>query len=253
MYSLTIDCSAPEAELRAAELWDAGCCGIQEEDLPGGHVRLRAFFDSKPDLPGEVYDEPDTDWEAATRAAWPARKIGCTLYVAADWDDSPTPPDCRRLTIHPGMALGTGDHPATQLSLTALERHLRDTDTVLDLGCGSGILGAGALVLGARRVIGCDIDLPSILVARDHVTFPLFAGSLRSVRSQSIDLVVANLNAASISTVAEDLARVARRAVILSGFRESEAESFHVPGFAIVDRLSMDQWACLALFNDEPS
>lgn len=250
MYSLTAECAADEAGMRAAEFWEAGCCGIQEEDLPGGRVSLRAFFEQKPDLPGDWRQEPDTDWEAAARKAWPAREIGVTLYLAPDWDSSPTPPGRTRVTVHPGMAPGTGDHPATEMCMMALERHLRPTDSVLDLGCGSGILGATATALGARSVAGCDIDAAAVAVAREHVRFPLFAGSLRSVRDKSMDLIVANLNAATVQALEGEISRAARRCVILSGFRETEAATISIPGFRVADRLSLNQWACLALLTD---
>jgi len=250
MYSLTAECAADEAGVRAAELWEAGCRGIEEQELPGGRVSLRAFFEQKPDLPGDWRQEPDTDWEAAVRAAWPAREIGETLYLAPDWDPSPTPPGRTRVTVHPGMAPGTGEHPATELCMVALERHLRPADSVLDLGCGSGILGATAAALGARSVAGCDIDAAAVAVAREHVHFPLFAGSLRCLRAESMDLIAANLNAATLRSLEGEIARVARRCLILAGFRDAEAAAISIPGFRVTDRLSLKQWACLVLLRD---
>lgn len=252
MYSVAVECAASDAESRSAELWDAGCCGIQEEELPGGRVLLRAFFHDKGRLPGEWRQEPDVDWEAAARAAWPAREIGRTLYLAPEWNTEPVPAGRKRVTIYPGLAAGTGDHPATELCLLAMERYLQSSDVVLDLGCGSGILGAAALALGAPRVTGCDIDLPSVLYARQYVSFPLFAGSLRSVASRSADVIVANLNLETLLTLTQEIGRVARRAVIASGFRAAEAGSLLIPGFRTADTLSLDQWACLVFFRDAP-
>ena len=146
MYSLWLDCEEARAELLSAELWELGCSGIQEESLPGGRHLLRAFFERPPGIePFAEYDprleeEPEVDWEAATRAAWPPVEAGATFYLAPAWDDSPAPEGRRRLTVHPGMALGTGAHPCTQMCLAAMERFLTAGDRVLDLGTGSGLL-----------------------------------------------------------------------------------------------------------------
>lgn len=269
MYSLFLQCPEQEAELLSAELWEEGATGIQEDPLPGARCQLRAWFEDPTGLvqrfasfQPRLESEPDIDWEAACRQAWQPFNLGRRLYLAPEWDENPTPRGRLRLTIHPGQALGSGAHPATQLCLEALESRLRAADTVLDVGTGSGILASAAVLLGARRAIGCDIDFHSVSVARSnlfHDAVPplLFAGSTRAVRSGSIDVLVANINAVTHETLAREYARVCRRALILSGFPDRHAARVSAAldgsGFSTLDTLSRQEWICLVLCKEETS
>jgi ribosomal protein L11 methyltransferase len=251
LVSVTIECAESEADLRAGELWEHGAIGIEQKDLPGGRCELRAFFEIRPALAGPFEEEPTVDWEAVARAAWAPLCVGAKLYLAPDWDCSPTPPGRLRLDVHPGMALGTGAHPATQLCLEALEKHLRSGDRVLDVGTGSGILAMGARLLGAGYVAGCDIEPDAAAIAKANGGFDVFAGSARAVAPRAVDLVVANLNAFTLCTLAPEMARIVRRVVIASGFPERSRrrveEAFRAVGFAAADTLSGNDWACLVL------
>ncbi|MBC7857128.1 MAG: 50S ribosomal protein L11 methyltransferase, partial [Pirellulaceae bacterium] len=124
---------------------------------------------------------------------------------------------------------GTGAHPATQLCLLAMERSLFGGCRVLDVGTGTGILAQAAYLLGATPVFACDIEHASSVIARrnlelDLVHLPVFTGSVRSVASGSIDFAIANLNVATLKTLAQELGRVLKPGGlrILSGFREEE-------------------------------
>jgi ribosomal protein L11 methyltransferase len=262
MISLSLECRGAEAEILSAELWEHGASGIQEEDLPGGRVRLRAWFDSETGLTDRfssfmplVRDEEPVDWEEVSRQAWQPVEVGSRFYLAPEWDESETPVGRMRLTVHPGMALGTGDHPATQLALTAMECHVRVGDRVLDVGTGTGILLAGAHLLGARGA-GCDIDYESVRTARHNLiqdAHPprVFAGSLRAVAAGSADVVVANINAATHQTLAAEYARVARRLIILAGFPDrheaSVEKALWAQGWHPAGRLTDREWVCLTL------
>jgi ribosomal protein L11 methyltransferase len=269
MYSLYLECLEVEAELLSSELWDEGATGIQEEALVGARCQLRAWFEDPAGLlqrfatfGPRIELEPDVDWEAESRQAWQPFPVGRRLYLAPEWDESATPAGRIRLTIHPGQALGTGAHPATQLCLEALETHLLASDVVLDVGAGTGILASAAHHLGARHVMGCDIDFDSISVARcnllsDGLPPHVFAGSTRAVRSQSIDLLLANINAVTHQTLAGEYARIARRCLILSGFPDRHSakvsEALARFGFKAVQTLTKNEWVALVLCNEEDS
>ncbi len=117
-----------EVEMLSSELWDEGATGIQEDSLPGARCQFRAWFED----PAGLLQRFDHIWAAAgsgterrlgdeSRQAWQPFPVGQRLYLAPEWDEGPTPRGRIRLTIHPGEALGTGAHPATQLCLEAME------------------------------------------------------------------------------------------------------------------------------------
>lgn len=269
MYVLTLECPEGEVELVSAELWDNGASGILEEPLPAGLCLLKAWFAE----PGTLVDnfkafnprlaaEAVRDWEAEARQAWQPFEVGRMFYLAPEWDESPAPEGRLRLTIHPGMALGTGAHPATKLCLAALETVVDRAAAVLDVGCGSGILTAGAHILGAERAVGCDIEHDAVAVARrnllaDGVAPRVFTGSLRSVAMASFDVIVANINAASHLSLSGEYERVSRGGLIVSGFQAGDEErvkkALGGAGFRVTDRSEEEGWVCLCLSKEENS
>ena len=99
----------------------------------------------------------DSDWENNWREYYKPIEVGEKLVVVPEWEEIPA--DGRiPLRLDPGLIFGTGSHATTRLCLAAMEPFVNADTRVLDLGCGSGILGIGALVLGAKSCLGCDID-----------------------------------------------------------------------------------------------
>jgi ribosomal protein L11 methyltransferase len=198
-------------EDRLNELYDAEPAGIVEHD--GWY---EAFFEDRETAErfGEPIVCPETDWVQHTYDAWPPLLVGEKFFVVAPWRTDPTPPGRLRLELNPGLQCGTGQHPCTQLCLEAMERIVRPGDAVLDVGSGSGILSIAAKLLGAGRVVACDIDPEAAKMV------PFFVGSVDAVRSESFDVVVANINESVIEDLHSEFERVARRR-ILSGFRDA--------------------------------
>lgn len=267
MYVLTIECREAEAEILSAELWECGATGILEETAASGRIRLRAWFDDAAGLierfshlAPAIEEEVERDWEMESRQAWQPFCVGKKLYLAPEWDESPAPAGRRRLTVHPGLALGTGAHPATQLALMALEEFIQPGESVLDVGTGSGILAEAALLLGAGCAIGCDIDGDAVSIAHRNLIAGglaprLFTGSLRSVRDGAVDLLVANINAETHAMLAGEYARVSRRAAIVSGYEVRDeprvTRAMAAKGFGVAGRQEMEGWVCLYVCKDD--
>jgi len=201
-------------ELLSLRLWEAGTVGVTEGD---GFVD--AFFEdaetaSRFGVPEAVND---VDWVTQTKESFPPLLVGDRFFIAAPWRTEPTPPGRMRLVINPGAQCGTGYHRCTQLCLEAMEKLIRPGDSVLDVGSGSGILSHAARLLGAGRVVSCDIDPDAVGPAC------FFVGSVGAVRSGAFDVVVANINEDVIGSMRPDFERVAR-VRILSGFQDDDGE-----------------------------
>jgi ribosomal protein L11 methyltransferase len=252
LFSLLLHAPPDLEDFLVAELQECGTAGLAEED--GG---LRAFFETGEDAEAlarrfaefgpELRAELPTDWEQVTRDAWPPLCVGERFYMVAPWDSAVATPSGRlRLEIYPGMACGTGRHPATQLCLRAIERYVQPGARVLDVGSGSGILSDAARLMGADCpigcVIGCDIDPSAVRIARERVRASMFIGSADAVRSQWADVLIANIDAATLERIAPELARVRspKSTLILSGFEERDVPE----GFSPKEILRLEEWCC---------
>ena len=250
MVSVLFRPSAQLEEMLIAELSALGTTGIVEEE--GG---IRAFFDEGVDqdrLTAQFSDyepkwreEEDIDWERATREAWPPIIAG-PFFLAPPWCEDLTPPGLLRLPVYPGMACGTGRHPATQLALQAIGMAVRAGDRVADIGTGSGILAWAAALAGAAQVVACDVDFDAVSVAKEHLDAMLFtglfAGSANALRSGWADVVIANIDAATIEELASEFERIRKpdSRLILTGFPESDVPD----GFLARQTLSLEGWSC---------
>ena len=195
---------------------------------------------------GQLYPMPEPtftvvreeDWAEAWKQHYHPLRLGRRLYVCPQWV---TPADLRPddvlLLLDPGMAFGTGTHPTTQLCLIALEEMLAERPAleVLDLGCGSGILGIAALKLGAAHVLALDTDPLAVEATLENAAYNQVSdrltvqqGSLEVLRSSAhhFDLLLVNILAKVIVTLcAEGLGDVLRAGGtgIFSGIIEEQA------------------------------
>jgi len=225
MFSLEIDCDAEDRDVLIAELWEQGSEGIVEIDA----WSVRAFFEDTADrkrlldlFPGaRERDEEQRDWVQHARDLLQPMEVGRSFFLAPHWRDDPTPPGRLRITVNPGMAFGTGVHETTRLCIEAMEDYLKPGMTVLDVGTGRGILARAARLLGAGKVIACDIDRVAIEIAGEG-----FVGSVDAVAPETADLVLANISPEAITAMARDLLSARRPGGVLlaSGFEAHEVE-----------------------------
>lgn len=155
----------------------------------------------------------EQDWVRASRDQFAPIRVSPRLWIVPSWHEAPDP-DAVNILLDPGLAFGTGDHPSTRLALRWLERTIRGGESVLDYGCGSGILAIAAMKLGAGRADGVDIDEQALLAARRNAMhnrvqahFHSAAGALR----QPAQIVVANILAHPLIVLAPLLARLTER------------------------------------------
>lgn len=254
MWILELAAPPEEVDFVLAELASLGTLGVHELDRPGeAAVMLQAYFEAPFD-PGwfaafspRWSKPPDVDWTEEWKRGIEPLLVGERLFLVPDWRDDPTPPGRLRLTVHFRQASGSGYHAPTQLALQAMERHLHPGETFLDVGTGSGILSRAAQLLGARRVIACDIDEEALQEARDLTPF---CGSARALRSGVADCVAANINAQGLLLMAPDLLRVTRPGgtLILGGFKERHVDLLtRAFGCPVQDHLVQPPWHCLVL------
>ena len=177
---------------------------------------------------------PETDWVRATQAQFEPIPIGGPLWIVPSWH---TPPDTSaeaiNLVLDPGLAFGTGSHPTTRMCLQWLVRE-RPSGSVLDYGCGSGILAIAAAKLGAREVVGVDIDPQAVRSAHDNaevntVTAAFFDASdslPTPYDTQTYNVVLANILANPLRVLAPALAARLKpgASLVLAGLLAEQAE-----------------------------
>ena len=170
----------------------------------------------------------DQDWVRATQSQFQPVRVSPRLWVVPTWHAAPDPAAIN-LVIDPGLAFGTGTHPSTRLCLAWLDTQLHGGESVLDYGCGSGILAIAAVKLGAARAIGVDIDPAALLAARhnamqNEVTARFVAPD--HPLAETADVVLANILAHPLKLLAPLLARATCEGgrVVLSGILEGQAE-----------------------------
>jgi ribosomal protein L11 methyltransferase len=177
-------------------------------------------------------DVPETDWVRATQAQFDPIPIGGPLWIVPTWH-TPPEPDAINLVLDPGLAFGTGSHPTTRMCLQWLVRE-RPVGTVLDYGCGSGILAIAAAKLGTAEVVGVDIDPQAVRSAKDNaeancVTAAFFDASdtlPTPYDTRQYDVVLANILANPLRVLAPALAARLKpgASLVLAGLLAEQAE-----------------------------
>jgi len=232
-YSVSLKAAAEQAEALSEALMEAGALSISIEDADAGteletpqfgepgsvnerlweHSVVIGLFEASADIPAALatavaavglQDVPDfsieevaeQNWVQLTQSQFDPIHITDKLWIVPSWHAAP---DAGAINIEmdPGMAFGTGSHPTTRLCLQWLCDTVQAGDSVLDYGCGSGILGIAAAKLGAGRIVGCDIDQHAVDASqanaeRNGVTNAVWQNSARNLDAE-YDLVVANI------------------------------------------------------------
>lgn len=212
-------------------------------------------------------DVKEQDWAHNWKAFFKPFTVGKQFLVKPTWETVANEENRKILEIDPGSSFGTGQHHTTKLCLEAMEQVELQDKRVLDMGCGSGILSIGSLLLGAREVIGVDIDLNSVTIAKENLeqnklaakftgycTDILQNNKLRNEFEQNpFDIVLANIVADVIMMQAQVLYESLKQngTLITSGIIENRKEEVKTAllqvGFEVINETESKEWICFIL------
>jgi ribosomal protein L11 methyltransferase len=289
--SLIVDTDAQHAEALSEALLEAGALSVDLLDAdadtpdeqaifgepgepPPGlwqHNRVSALFGNDADVAAildaaakrvglphipEHRIEPlaDNDWVRLTQSQFDPIPISPRLWIVPTWH-TPSDPNAINIALDPGLAFGTGSHPTTRLCLRWLDTNLQGSESVLDYGCGSGILAIAAMKLGAAHAVGIDIDPQAVIASRDNAV----ANNVDAVEfflpnkapHRTYDLVVANILTNPLRMLAPLLANATQPGgqIVLSGILEEQAQdvmSIYAQWFDLNQPMFEDGWSCLS-------
>lgn len=264
--ALTVEVDPAAAEPLSEALLEAGACSVSLLGLDGARPTLQALL-TRDATPKAVLAQAaaslgwpapefavavleDEDWVRRSQAQFEPLRVGKRLWVGPSWREPPG--DAAAVVrIDPGLAFGTGSHPSTRLVLRFLERTMHRGESVLDYGCGSGILAIAAAKLGAAQVDGVDVDPEALRTAAANARangVTLRVALPEEPSGANYDIVVSNILAQPLMLLAPLLAAKTAAAgrIALSGILATQAEEVaaaYAPFFACEIGAPEEGWA----------
>jgi ribosomal protein L11 methyltransferase len=203
--------------------------------------------------PHKVEILEDKDWVREWMDSYQPLQMGKRLWICPSWCEAPDK-NATNLLLDPGLAFGTGTHPTTAMCLKQLDKMLLDNKSIIDYGCGSGILAIAALLLGAKHAIGIDIDPQALLASRDNaerngITDEQFPVYLTSDQPKiQADIVVANILAGPLVELAPQLTDMSNNKghIVLSGIlKEQQKAIINAYSAFALEVVQEGDWICL--------
>lgn len=200
----------------------------------------------------ELEQVAEQDWVRLTQSQFDPIQISSRLWITPTWHETPDA-NAVNLRLDPGLAFGTGSHPTTHLCLQWLDNNLTGGESVLDYGCGSGILAIAALKLGAGSAIGVDIDPQAIIASNDNAAQNQVQAAFvlpDALPERQFDVVVANILANPLRMLGEMLANRTKTGgrIVLSGIlaeQIDEMTAIYSQWFDLSPTIILDGWACI--------
>jgi len=226
-----------ETEADIADILQQACEIAGIKSLPPYHIEQLA----------------EQDWVRLTQSQFDPIKISERLWIVPSWHAAPDPAAIN-LVLDPGLAFGTGSHPTTRLCLQWLDENLRSAESILDYGCGSGILAIAASKLGAGKVIGIDIDPQAVQSARDNAERNQVDAQFYlpdTVPGAQYAVVIANILSNPLKVLAPMLAARVQSGgcIVLSGILAEQAEEMRTlyGEWFVMHPAKIDEgWSCLS-------
>ena len=276
------------AELLSDELMEVGALSTAIEDAYAGTDKEQPIFDEPNEPSAEIWEQSliiamfdadtdvdaavallpenmrpvkeaytvtevaDQDWVKLTQSQFDPIHVSDRLWITPTWHEAPTDGSIN-IELDPGLAFGTGSHPTTFLCLRWLDAHMPQGASVLDYGCGSGILAITAAKLGAGKVVGVDIDKQAIRASHDNATQNQVNIEVYLPDAQpegQFDVVVANILADPLRMLGQMLAGRVKTdgQIVLSGILAEQVEeisALYQQWFDMKPATIQDGWACL--------
>jgi len=288
--TVTLLADSTHAEVLSDALLEAGALSVDIEDADAGtpderpqfgepglpvavelwpHSRLHALFERDADLASAMAEAAESaglttpppyttsqldeqNWVRITQAQFEPIRVSSRLWIVPSWHAQPDPAAIN-ITLDPGMAFGTGSHPTTRLCLEWLDAQITGGETVIDYGCGSGILALAAARLGAARVTGTDIDPHALDAARYNAQRNDARLELLHSRNNidhPADIVVANILANPLTVLAPLLCGLTRSGgrIALSGILAGQTDmvcAAYRPAFELEVAGEREGWVLL--------
>lgn len=243
-----------EPDLGTTPLWShTHLLALFEDGTDGDAVLAHLRLLRGGELPEHQVERiEDQDWERSWMDNFQPMRFGQRLWIVPSWHEAPEP-DAVNLLLDPGLAFGTGTHPTTALCLEWLDGQDLAGCTVLDFGCGSGILAIAALLLGAPQAVGTDIDPQALEASRDNADrngidparFPVYLPA--DLPPQPADVVVANILAGPLVQLAPTITALVKNGgrLALSGILAEQAEEVraaYAGAFELAPTAEKDGW-----------
>lgn len=198
------------------------------------------------------------DWENNWKQFFKPFSVGEKLFIRPTWENDYNAQDRKVLHIEPGLAFGTGGHSTTKLCLETLEDYVKPQSTILDIGCGSGILSIASLLFGAKSALGVDIDKYAVQTAIENgevngfskPEYEILCGNLTDKVNGKFDVIVANIVADIIINFCEYVSTFMKSdaVFITSGIIDSREddvlEAFKKYDFKVLERREDSGWLC---------
>ncbi len=259
--SVTLEDNADQPILEPAlgetPLWDeVRVTGLFDAEINTQAVIEQLAHNQEQPVPAHRWEHlEDKDWEREWMQNYHAIQCGERLWVCPSWQEPPQP-DKVNLMLDPGLAFGTGTHPTTFLCLQWLDQQPVKNAQLVDYGCGSGILGIAALLLGAEHVVGVDIDPQALLATAENArrnqlpedAMPVYLP--RDCPSVQVDIMLANILAGPLAELAQQLSDLTRTGgkICLSGILVDQAQAVmdaYQPWFDFDPVAQQEEWVRL--------